>query len=107
MSMSFTEALIRVAKHRASGHDVDFKAVVGDVAMMEAKFVTDDDVNQHLADAVLAVADVKPSTASLRLRDILVGAMAVEELRGRAVAMLAHTYVSELRRLGLWSDSNG
>lgn len=100
--VGFTEAMIRACKHRCSGRGVDFKWIVGQVAGMDAKYVTDRDVAYHLAVAYVEI--FAPTSARNKLIEIIQMALSSDDVRGKVISDIGHTVVDELRQRGLWTE---
>ena len=100
---SFTRALIRAAKRSVCGQSVDFAEVVGKVADIEPKYVTDADISHHLTNAL---SDLMQLTDAQRsdLYDILHCQSPAQ--RRHILCKLAFTKTATLRTLDLWRDSD-
>ena len=100
---SFTRALIRAAKRSVCGQSVDFAEVVGKVADIEPKYVTDADISHHLTNAL---SDLMQLTDAQRsdLYDILHCQSPAQ--RRYILCKLAFTKTATLRTLDLWRDSD-
>lgn len=102
--VTFTEAIIRGCKHKVSGRHVDFAWLIGEVAMMDAKFVEDSDVRHHFAEAVITRGNAPVSFWRSQLVDLVATSLKQPEVMSRVVSNLAHTRVDDLRQRGLWTE---
>lgn len=102
--MHFTEALIRACKHQLSGRQVDYAWVISQIAQVDSKYITDNDVRDHFATAIMQLAQVPPTLASRPLHDLVKASLTSPDRFREAVALLGLTRVDDLRKIGLWSD---
>lgn len=102
---AFTKALIRACKRRVSGDEVNWRQIIGAVAMLEQQYVTDEDIAQHFAYALLDLAQCSDAQKHLLVDFVADGMLSSEtDAFAKAVSKLAHTRVSHLRDIGLWDE---